>query len=189
MMDWSCTQAKRYTLGLLFTSYPSKNLIICFPFTLSIILCQQLSLFFPNGGHLIWNETHHCHSLQTGLSFLFFPLLFIFSSSSSSLSTQGPGAGLSACQAARIPHVRQGWVSLPLTQSVSQSVGRSSPQSRLCGGKHQRGGSMEKHFPFSHCSQMSILVFHTARHFPALSNRSASRSFQPMQKINDIIAT
>lgn len=78
--------------------------------------------FFPNGGHLIWNETHHCLSPQTGLSFLFSPLLFIFSSSSSSLSTQGPGAGLSACQAARIRHARQGWVSLPLTQPVCRSV-------------------------------------------------------------------
>lgn len=91
--------------------------------------------FFPNGGHLIWNETHHCLSPQTGLSFLFFPLLFIFSSSSSFLSTQGPGTGLSACQAARIRHVHQGWVSLPLSRSVSRSL-LQSQLAQNSGGKH-----------------------------------------------------
>lgn len=133
--------------------------------------------FFPNGGHHIWNETHHCFSPWTGLS------LFIFSSSSCSLSVRGPRGRSIALSGSQDPTCPSG-LSQPASQPASLPFSLDSVEVNI-----SRGGCMEKHFPFSRCSQMSILVFHTARHFPALSNHSASRRFQPMQKINDIIAT
>lgn len=177
-----------YTRGLLFTCYPSENWIICSPFVQSIIFWEWLSLL-PNGGHLICNETRHCFSPRTSLSFLFFLLLVYFPTVPPLLF--GPlGA---PCRTAVYRPVRQPGSHMSvraesachsLSPAVSLPSGLNSAEVNI-----SRGGCTEKHFPFSHCSQMSILVFHTARHFPALSNRSASHCFQPMQKINDIIAT
>lgn len=76
----------------------------------------------------------------------------------------------------------------PVSQSASQSAGLLFSLSPVEVNISSRD-AWKNISLFSQCSQMSILVFHTARHFPVLSNRSASGSFQPMQKINDIIAT
>lgn len=128
-------------------------------------------------------------SPQTGLSSLFFTLVFIFLSLlflSFHSGPRGRSIGLSDSQDPTCPS----GLSQSATHSVSESVALHFSLNSV-EVNSSRGGGMhgKKHFPFSHCSQMSILVFHTARHFPALSNRTASRSFQPMQKINDIIAT
>lgn len=74
----------------------------------------------------------------------------------------------SDCGTARIWSVHHGWFSLPLTHSASQPVSRSvlPPHS---GDKHRQ----EERFFLNCRSESSALVFHTARHFPALSNHSA----------------
>lgn len=97
--------------------------------------------FLPNAGHLIWNETPHCLSTSTGLSFLFFTLLFIFSSSSSSPSIQGPGAALSACQTAM--SVRAESACHSLSWSVGLPLSLNSVEVNI-----SRRGCMEKTFPF-----------------------------------------
>lgn len=115
--------------------------------------------------------------------YFLFPLLLLVH-----YGPQGRSIGLSGCQKSRCPS----GLSQPANHSVSLPLSLKSGEvnSRVGGaGDGEARGGMEKHFPFSHSSQMSILVFCTVRHFPALSNRSASHSSQPMQKINDIIAT
>ncbi|CAJ1068387.1 zinc finger BED domain-containing protein 1-like isoform X2 [Xyrichtys novacula] len=82
---------------------------------------------------------------------------------------RGPSTGLSGIQN---PTCQSG-LSQPATQSISESA--ALPFCFKSVEVNISRGCMEKHFPFSHRSQMRILVFHTARHFPALSNRSVSQ--------------
>lgn len=116
----------------------------------------------------------------------FLPPLFIFFSSFSSPSSQGPRAGPLACQPANLDLTCPSGLSQPAKHSVSQLSSRLNPVKVNISG---RGKLYGKYFPFCHRSQMSTLIFHTARHFPVLSNCSTLRSFQPVQKISDIIAT
>lgn len=173
-----CDHDKLYTQALF------RTFIYLLPFRKSYYLLSFCTInhfvrvavtffFLPNGGYHIWNETHHCFSPWTGLSLFIFLFLVLLSVRS---GPQGRSIGLSGSQDPTCPSGLSQPASLPCSlNSVEVNI--------------SRGDVMEKHFPFSRCSQMSILVFHTARHFPALSNHSASRRFQPMQKINDIIAT
>ena len=139
-----------YKVLFFFTCFHSENLIICFSFcTINHFAGAAVKFFFfQTADILLGMKTHQCLSAPTDLSFLFFPPCVYFPSSSSSLSTQGPGAGLSACQTARIQRVRQGWVSLPLSHSASQSVGLL-PFSLHSVEVNISRGCMEKHFPFS----------------------------------------
>lgn len=146
---------------------------------------MQLSLFSKQW--ISYSERNPSMPFTTDRPIIpFLPPLFIFFSSFSSPSSQGPRAGPLACQPANLDLTCPSGLSQPAKHSVSQFSFRINSVKVNISGSGKLYG---KYFPFCHRSQMSTLIFHTARHFPVLANCLTLRSFQPVQKISDIIAT